>query len=137
MEEKIVMRGVIGGLSGPEEVPFESFIEPGRQGIDRFILYGLRETGPNGPEASLLRFKPGAHSNRHRHPGHELILVLAGMLEDETDATYPAGTLIVMRPGSIHTVHSSTGCTLLVIREKPVEPVPDVPSETERMKARI
>ena len=133
MTENIVVRGVIGGSSDQEELPFESFVEPGREGVDRFILYGRRETGPNGPEASLFRFKPGAHGNRHRHPGYELILVLAGILEDETDATYPAGNLVVMRPGSVHTVDSSTGCTLLIIREKPVEPLPDVPSEIDRM----
>ena|ERR1700730_6736170 len=123
MSENAVIQGVFGRSTGLEHVAFKSFIEPGREGVDVFTLYGPDDTGPDGPEASILRFAPGAYGTRHRHPGFELILVLDGVLEDETEAKYGAGTLIVMSPGSIHTPQSSSGCAVLVVREKPVEPL--------------
>jgi anti-sigma factor ChrR (cupin superfamily) len=46
--------------------------------------------------AALLRYQPGASLARHAHEGHEYILC-------------PAGSFMVNRPGSGHSVHSDEG----------------------------
>ena len=61
----------------------------------------------------LLRFAPGAHYPRHRHPTGEEYYVLDGDLR-EGDKTYGADTYVYHPPGSIHTPFSPNGCTLLI-----------------------
>lgn len=88
---------------------------PFRPGVEIWPLY---ETD-GGSSAALLRYAPGASVPRHRHTGHEHILVLSGAQEDE-HGRYPAGTLLVNPPGTTHAVASPEGCVVLAIWERPV-----------------
>ncbi len=89
---------------------------PFHPGIDIQWLY---KTGPDGPQAALLRYQPGASAPLHEHTGYEHVLTLDG---DEYDhlGHYPAGTLAINPPGSRHEVHSDHGCVVLIVWEKPV-----------------
>lgn len=73
----------------------------------------------DGPSAALVRYQPGARTQRHLHPGYELIFVLDGVLHNDAGA-HPAGTLEVCPPDSEHALWSDEGCTFLVVWEKPV-----------------
>lgn len=90
--------------------------QPFRAGIDVFRLYGEPSAGAS---AVLLRFAPGGRVPWHAHLGHEHILVLAGAQSDQSGRA-GAGSLIINRPGSAHSVVSEEGCIVLVIYERPV-----------------
>ncbi|MBU3719562.1 MAG: cupin [Burkholderiaceae bacterium] len=62
---------------------------------------------------SIVKYGPGAQFSRHGHDHGEEILVLDGVLSDET-GDYPAGSYIMNPPGSAHAPYSATGCTLFV-----------------------
>jgi anti-sigma factor ChrR (cupin superfamily) len=90
--------------------------EPFHPGVDIHQLY---EPQPDGSQAALLRYSPGASVPLHQHPGFEHILVLSGEQSDE-NGTYTTGSFVINSPGSRHSVISKTGCIVLVIWEKPV-----------------
>lgn len=72
------------------------------------------------PAVALLRYAPGAGVPRHRHTGLETILVLEGTQSDER-GDYPVGSLVLNLAGSVHSVWSDAGCTVLIQWERPVE----------------
>lgn len=93
--------------------------EPFRQGIE---ICELQSNGgdPARPSIALLRYEAGATVPLHRHQGIETILVLDGEQSDER-GSYPAGTMIVNQPDSIHSVQSIHGCVVLIQWDLPVE----------------
>lgn len=95
------------------ELTWES-LQPG---VDICPLYGDRN---NGCSSALLRYEPGASIPRHRHTGHEHLLILRGSQRDE-HGTYRQGTFLINRPEGGHRVTSDEGCLVLVIWEAPVE----------------
>jgi anti-sigma factor ChrR (cupin superfamily) len=104
-------------------VPWE---EPGRVGVERYVLWA-----PQGVEEDsiglLLRYPSGAHGDFHEHLGYELMLVLDGRLDHSDGRSFSKGDLVVEAPGTRHQISSSTGCTVLAIRTKPVAPcVPEI-----------
>jgi anti-sigma factor ChrR (cupin superfamily) len=99
---------------------------PFRPGVQVQWLYRMND---DGPAAALLRYEPGASIPTHEQLGYEHILVLDGAQSDE-HGTYPAGTLVVNRPHSVHQVASDNGCVVLIIWEKGVR-FPD-PTSTPR-----
>lgn len=91
---------------------------PFRPGVEIHPL--LERPGGGPPAAALLRYQPGAAIPTHHHLGSEHIFVLAGAQEDER-GRYEAGSVLVNRPGSGHTVRSPEGCVVLAIWELPVK----------------
>ena len=89
---------------------------PFRERIDVHRLYG---DGESGAGAVLLRYQAGGEVPWHEHQGYEHILVLDGAQSDQHGCAR-AGTLIINRPGTAHSVTSEEGCIVLVIYEKPV-----------------
>ncbi|MGA2231733.1 MAG: cupin domain-containing protein [Tepidisphaeraceae bacterium] len=89
--------------------------EPFREGIEIARIYS---TTAGGPSAALLRYRPGASLERHRHAGYEHILILSGSQLDD-GGEHLAGTLLVNPPGTSHAVRSIEGCVVLAIWEKP------------------
>jgi anti-sigma factor ChrR (cupin superfamily) len=86
------------------------WLPSGAPGIWTKELY----SDPNHPErVALLKWEKGARYGRHQHPGGEEILVLDGVLADES-GRYPRGTWIRNPPASAHEPYSSEGCALLV-----------------------
>lgn len=102
---------------GLREAPEGLRWEPLRPGVEAAWLY---RDPASGAQAAYLRYAPGAAVPRHRHAGHEHILVLEGMQEDE-QGVYPAGSLVIQPPGSVHSVGSPDGCLVLAIWQRPVE----------------
>jgi anti-sigma factor ChrR (cupin superfamily) len=88
-----------------------------RDGVELLRVCGNAESGPS---VALLRYQPGAQVPAHRHPGFEAIYVLSGAQSDER-GTYGAGTLVVNRAGSSHSVRSDDGCLVLIVWEQPIE----------------
>lgn len=94
--------------------------QPFREGVEICRLYGDEN---QGPAAALLRYAPGAEVPRHRHTGYEHILVLSGAQADDC-AEYGEGTLMISKPGTVHSVVSNKGCIVLAIWNSPVEFTP-------------
>jgi len=105
-----------------QDVTFEPLTSDGRTGAEIHRLYTTEQTGPDGPAAAIVRYLPGAKAAPHKHPGYELIYVLSGQLETD-DGEFPANSLLMMQPESVHAPRSAGGCMALVVWEKPVLPV--------------
>ena len=83
-----------------------------------------------GRVTSVVRFDPGAEFPDHPHPDGEEILVLDGVLSDES-GDYPAGTYILNPEGTNHAPRSERGCTLFVkLRQYPGRDRPRVVLDT-------
>ncbi len=124
VSDDLVLRDLLEPALLAKNIPFREFIEPGRKNVECFPLYTTEQTGPDGPTAMLVRYRPSATNQRHIHTGYELILVLDGELEDD-HGTYGRGSMIVSPPGSSHAAFSTKGCTVLIVWEKPVQRVPN------------
>lgn len=118
-----VIPDVFGAGLMADWIAWRPYVQPGRDAVDVHWLYTAQETGPDGAEAYLAHFRPGAHGDLHRHLGFELVVVLDGELVNDNGDHYLPGTLVVERPDSVHRVTSPSGCTLLVIREKRTLPL--------------
>lgn len=113
--------GIPGVDFGPVPYKFEQVLRDGRVGAEMHSLYSTAETGENGPAAAIMRYLPNAEATPHRHPGFELIWIIEGELETD-DGVYPAGSLLVMPPDSVHRPRSPKGAVGLVVWEQPVRP---------------
>ncbi|MFD3536484.1 cupin domain-containing protein [Streptomyces sp. NPDC058664] len=113
--------GIPGKSFGPVDYKFEPLIRDGRIGAEIHSLYSTAETGENGPAAAIVRYMPSGKAQPHRHPGYEIIWIVEGELETD-DGVYPAGSLLVMPPDSVHTPRSPKGAVGLVVWEQPVRP---------------
>ncbi|PPH25824.1 hypothetical protein C5C31_01780 [Rathayibacter rathayi] len=116
----VLFRTLADGGFGESALTFEPLTSDGRSGVEIHHLYTAAETG--GSAAAVARYLPGATAKTHRHSGHELIYVVSGELETEA-GRYPAGSLLSLSPGSVHTPRSPLGCLALVVWEKPVQPL--------------
>jgi anti-sigma factor ChrR (cupin superfamily) len=114
--------GVPGESFGPVNYKFEPLMRDGRVGVEMHSLYSTKETGEDGPAAAIIRYMPSGNAQPHRHPGYEIIWILEGELETD-DGVYPAGSLLVMPPDSVHTPRSPKGAVGFVVWEQPVRPV--------------
>lgn len=114
--------GMPGSSFGEQELQFEPLRSEGRVNAEIHRLYSTAETGENGPAAALVRYLPGAQAQPHHHPGYELIYVLSGELETD-EGTFPADSLLVMPPNSVHGPRSKNGCLALAVWEQPVKPL--------------
>lgn len=90
--------------------------EPFRHGV---TVHWLERGTGDGPSAAILWYLPGARVPKHRHAGLETILVLDGIQSDEA-GDYPAGSFIINRAGSVHSVWTDTGCVVLIQWNRPV-----------------
>ena len=87
-----------------------------RPGVD---ICKLHQDFAGNTKMALLRYIPGATVPEHLHVGMEYIQVLSGSQQDER-GIYPAGTVVINRTGSKHSVASPEGCVVLAIWEVPV-----------------
>jgi anti-sigma factor ChrR (cupin superfamily) len=91
--------------------------QPFHPGVEIHWLY--RE-GDQGSSAALIRFQPGASVPLHEHRGFEHIYILRGSQSDGPGSS-KAGSLMVHRPGTRHSIASEEGCLVLAIYEKPAQ----------------
>lgn len=108
---------VLPGLFDPEQCIAQRDWQPLAEGVFISTLY---ETGDYSSRAALLHYLPGAQVASHQHAGFEHILILQGSQFDG-DAMYEAGTLVIHKPDTRHTLYSPEGCIALGIWEKPVQ----------------
>lgn len=87
-----------------------------RPGVRQLVL---REGPQPGERTSLLAYVPGAWVPKHRHTGDETIFILEGGQVDES-GTYLAGTYMLNREGTEHSVRSPMGCLVLIHWRSPV-----------------
>ena len=108
MAEATVVNNLLSG--GWRTLSFEPF----RDGIEICHLI----TGE--PAVAVLQYRPGAQVPAHRHTGLETIVVLEGSQQDER-GHYPAGSVVMNHPGSVHSVQSPEGCVVFIQWDRPVE----------------
>lgn len=118
----VLFSGLPGTSFVEQELHFEPLTTDGRVGAEIHRLYTTEQTGPNGPAAAIVRYLPNANAIEHRHNGYEVIYILSGQLETD-DGVYPANSLLVMPPASVHRPRSKNGCVVLVVWEQPVQPL--------------
>jgi anti-sigma factor ChrR (cupin superfamily) len=111
MEQAIILNALLEIADRQDQFPWQPF----REGVDIHRLYGDGQ----GAAAALLRYQPGARVPGHTHTGFEHIFVLSGSQTDR-NGEHRAGTLVINRPGSGHSVVSDQGCIVLAIWEKPI-----------------
>ena len=108
---------------GTVEVPDIEFVEyqPGlRKNVLIHLLFDNTKDDPAGSDAAIIRYLPGAFVPRHLHLGYEMVLVLQGEYI-ENEILYGPGSLIIRAPGTTHEMRSSSGCTILAMRDVPVK----------------
>ncbi len=109
----------IGKVSLPD-IPFEVYQSGLRKNVLIHPLFDNTADDPNGSDAALIKYLPGAFTPRHLHMGYEMVLVLDGEYV-ENDILYTPGTLIIRAPGTTHEMRSDVGCTILAMRDVPVK----------------
>ena len=97
---------------GWRDLPFEYF----RDGVE---VHWLERGSGTAASVAILRYEPGSRIPRHRHAALETIVVLEGVQSDEK-GDYPAGTVVLNRVGTVHSVWSEKGCVVLIEWELPV-----------------
>jgi quercetin dioxygenase-like cupin family protein len=117
-----ILADVINSARNKEGLPWVPYTADGRTKTDIVRLYDDRGPNNDGPSAALVRYHAGARTQRHVHPGYELIFVLDGVLHNDAGA-HTAGTIEVCPPNSSHELWSDEGCTFLVVWEQPVKVV--------------
>lgn len=108
---------------GEVKIPDLDFVEyqPGlRENVQIHLLFDNTRDDPQGSDAALIRYLPGAFVPRHLHMGYEMVLVLQGEYV-ENDVLYRPGSLVIRAPGTTHEMRSDTGCTILAMRDVPVK----------------
>lgn len=104
-----------------------------RPGVRQLVL---REGPQPGERTSLLAYVPGAWVPRHRHTGDETIFILEGGQIDDS-GTYLAGTYMLNREGTEHSVRSPMGCLVLIHWRAPVVFVEAPATDTSRTDAPV
>lgn len=112
-EKSLVLRGLLS----PQELIADRTWKPLAEGVFASTIY---QAGVNSSRAALLHYLPGARVGAHLHAGFEHILILQGS-QNDGEETYEAGTLVIHKPGTSHTLYSADGCIALGIWERPVE----------------
>ena len=97
---------------GWRKLAFEYF----RDGIE---VHWLSRGGVTDPTVSVLKYGPGSGVPRHRHVGLVSIIVSDGVQRDEA-GDYSAGTLVLNKVGSEHSVWTKDGCIVLIQWALPV-----------------
>jgi len=110
--EPMVITDALRAAIAPDRLPWERL-------ADGVAVSWIHRPADDGPGAAFLRYEPGARVPYHCHPGFERIIVLSGSQSDQ-HGRYPAGTVVVNRPGTGHSVASDEGCVVLIVWEKPV-----------------
>jgi hypothetical protein len=115
-----VLKLDIGGKVSLPDIEFEPY-QPGlRTNVLIHLLFDNKKDDPNGSDAALIRYLPGAFTPRHLHIGYEMVFVLDGEYV-ENDVLYGPGSLIIRAPGTTHEMRTIDGCTILAMRDIPVK----------------
>lgn len=115
-------------ISLPSTFEFVPYQPEVRKGVSIHTIFSLVDQDPQGPDAAILKYEPGAFVALHEHIGYEMVLVLTGDYI-ENGVTFEPGSLILRSPGTFHTMASINGCTILATRYIKVKQRPDLWNE--------
>ncbi|MBO3462206.1 cupin domain-containing protein [Aetokthonos hydrillicola Thurmond2011] len=115
-------------VSLPTDLEFVPYQLDVRKGVEIHTIFSLVDQDPQGPDAAILKYEPGAFVALHEHIGYEMVLVLTGDYI-ENGVTFLPGSLILRSPGTFHTMASINGCTILATRYIKVKQRPDLWNE--------
>jgi anti-sigma factor ChrR (cupin superfamily) len=90
----------------------------GRLGVNICEIFNDISFGEHGSRLAILNYEPGAIVPKHLHTGYEMIFMIDGELSDDY-GTYSKGDLVAYQPNSEHSLSTRSGCTFLVLWEKP------------------
>ena len=114
-----VLKMDVGAIHLPD-IAFREY-QPGlRKGVMIHPLFDNTKDDPKGSDAALIRYLPDAFTPRHLHMGYEMVFVLQGDYI-ENDVSFAPGSLIIRAPGTTHEMRSKNGCTILAMRDVPVQ----------------
>jgi hypothetical protein len=117
--DKVLQLGIKTDVDMPD-IQFQEY-QPGlRKNVLIYPLFDNTKDDPQGSDAALIRYLPDAYTPPHLHIGYEMVLVLAGDYI-ENDVSYAPGALIIRAPGTTHEMRSKNGCTILAMRDIPVQ----------------
>lgn len=117
--DKVLQLGIKADVDMPD-IQFQEY-QPGlRKNVLIYPLFDNTKDDPQGSDAALIRYLPDAFTPPHLHVGYEMVLVLAGDYI-ENDVSYAPGALIIRAPGTTHEMRSKHGCTILAMRDIPVQ----------------
>jgi hypothetical protein len=117
--DKVLQLGIKADVDMPD-IQFQEY-QPGlRKNVLIYPLFDNTKDDPQGSDAALIRYLPDAYTPPHLHIGYEMVLVLAGDYI-ENDVSYAPGALIIRAPGTTHEMRSKNGCTILAMRDIPVQ----------------
>lgn len=128
INDRIIHFEGMENVSLPEDLAFVPYQPEVRKGVDIYTIFSLVDQNPQGPDAAILRYEPGAFIALHEHIGYEMVLVLSGDYI-ENGVTFLPGSLILRSPGTFHTMASINGCTILATRYIKVKQRPDLWNE--------
>ncbi len=128
INDKVLQFMGMENVTLPNDLEFVTYQPEVRKGVGIYTLFSLADQNPQGPDAAILRYEPGASVALHEHVGHEMVLVLTGDYI-ENGVTFLPGSLILRSPGTFHTMASTHGCTILATRYIPVKQRPDLWNE--------
>ena len=114
-----VLKLELGKVKLPD-LDFQQYQLGLRANVLIYPLFDNTKTDPNGSDAAIIRYLPGAFTPRHLHVGYEMVLVLEGEYV-ENDVLYLPGSLIIRAPGTTHEMRTINGATLLAMRDIPVK----------------
>jgi phenylpyruvate tautomerase PptA (4-oxalocrotonate tautomerase family) len=128
VNDKVLKFNGMDNVSLPFHLEFVPYQLDVRKGVEIYTLFSQADQDPQGPDAAILKYEPGAFVALHEHIGHEMVVVLAGDYI-ENGVTFLPGSLILRSPGTFHTMASTNGCTILATRYIPVKQRPDLWNE--------
>jgi anti-sigma factor ChrR (cupin superfamily) len=88
-------------LAGSPRLPLDTAAYAWEEPFPGIKIAEVARDEARGMRACVVWAKPGARTERHRHLGDEVILVLSGGLRDARGA-YHAGQICRSRTGSVH-----------------------------------
>lgn len=128
LNDRIIKFQGMENISMPDDLEFVPYQPEVRKGIEIHTIFSLVDQDPQGPDAAILKYEPGAFVALHEHIGYEMVVVLTGDYI-ENGVTFLPGSLILRSPGTFHTMASINGCTILATRYIKVKQRPDLWNE--------
>jgi hypothetical protein len=128
INDRVIKFQGMENVSLPDDLEFVHYQLDVRKGVGIHTIFSLVDQDPQGPDAAILKYEPGAFIALHEHIGYEMVVVLTGDYI-ENGVTFLPGSLILRSPGTFHTMASINGCTILATRYTKVKQRPDLWNE--------
>ncbi|MBD0303725.1 MAG: cupin domain-containing protein, partial [Tolypothrix sp. T3-bin4] len=102
INDRVIKFQGMENVSLPDDLEFVPYQPEVRKGVGIHTIFSLVDQDPQGPDAAILKYEPGAFIALHEHIGYEMVVVLTGDYI-ENGVTFLPGSLILRSPGTFHT----------------------------------